>query len=119
MHGKGSWQENLRAGLGRGKSLPGTQAVCTLAARVTSLKGRGKGARAGFQRARSASTLPAQHAATRPRRSPWPATARAAPAANTGALHADRDRHSGARGRVGREGFRQRGLLVEPPWHLD
>ena len=41
-----------------------------------------------------------------------------AAAVNTGALHADRDRHSRGRGRVGWKGLRQRGLSGKPLRHL-
>lgn len=57
----GSTKGPGRAG-GRREPLPGTQAVCRAAARVTSPTGRGRGGRAG--------ALPAQRAATHPRRSP-------------------------------------------------
>lgn len=66
--------------------LPGTQAVDSVAGRVTSLKGTGRGCKAGFQPAQSASTLLVQHAVTHPGTDPGGATAHPAPVVNTGAL---------------------------------
>lgn len=94
--------------MGRRQEEPITrdQAVCRVAARVTSLPGQGGDAGAGFQAAQST--------ATHPGADPGQAAAPPAPVVNTEALHADRDRHSGGRGHVGCEGRRQRGLLEEP-----
>lgn len=66
--------------------LPGTQAVDSVTGRVTSLKGTGRGCKAGFQPAQSASTLLAQRAVTHPVTDPGGATAHPAPVVNTGAL---------------------------------
>lgn len=93
---------------GRREVLPGAQAVCRVAARVTSLTSRRRGSGRG-----GAGQAPSHLGAELLASSPPPAAA-----VNTGALHADRDRHSGGRGRVGWKGLRQRGLLGEPLRHL-
>lgn len=109
---KGPWWQGGRRGSGgstngpgwaggRREAFPGTQAVCRVAASVTSLTAEGGGwGRRPPTRAQSGRLAPP------------------AAAVNTGALHADRDRHSRGRGRVGWKGLRQRGLSGKPLRHL-
>lgn len=83
------------------RAFPGTQAVCRVAASVTSLTAEGGGqGRRPPTRVQSGRLAPS------------------AAAVNTGALHTDGGRHSQGRGRVGWKGLRQRGLSGKPLRHL-